>query len=50
MMRVFGGWEQLERAPERKIQEQTLVWIAELKAQNEQRRKEQEEIERASRR
>jgi hypothetical protein len=49
-MRVFGGLEQLERAPERKVQEQTLVWIAELKAENEHRQREQEEIERASRR
>jgi hypothetical protein len=50
MMRVFGGYESYLAAPEQVVQEQILVWIAELKAENERRKNEQDEIDRLSRR
>lgn len=49
MMRVFGGYEQYMHAPWQEIQEQTLVWVAELKAKNEQAEEERKQIEKASR-
>ena len=45
MLRVFGGWQGYIEAPAMKVEEQRIVWIAELQAAAE---RDEEERRRAS--
>jgi hypothetical protein len=45
MMRVFGGRSEYLQASEDEVLEQTLVWLADLKAENERKEKEQKELD-----
>jgi hypothetical protein len=43
MILLFGGWHAYKRVPSRVVQEQTLVWIAQVQAEAELNRKAQKE-------
>lgn len=45
MIRLFGGWQSYQSAPAQVVEEQRLVWLAELKAESDRAAKERNALD-----